>query len=929
MNSVLKPLVVAMALASSAVAADGTLEGRISDANSQANVSGAVLKIQAQDNQKNKREILVEDGRFRLLNLPAGTYDLTISLSNETLYQDSIEIKDNESLENNIEINTANQPVEEVLVVGQAAQIQRALDRQRYADNMISAINADAIGQLPDNNAAEALQRVPGLSIERDQGEGRFVRVRGISPDLNSVSVNGTQVPAPESGSRAVALDVVPADLLSSLVVTKTLTPDMDANSIGGSIDVKSLSAFERDGGFYTLRTEAGYDAHSEETSPALALTGGNTFQLSEENRLGIAGALSWESRKFGSDNVETGGAWDFDEDEAALEEVEQRDYTIERERMGAALNFDLELGIDTSLYLRTLYSEFSDDEQRQANVIEFGEEALNDDAELEFDGKGRKAGDVGLAEIKRELKDRKETQRIFSSTFGGQHYVNDWTIDFSAGFSKASEDDPGGIGSATFKADAFDGIGFTHSRKPKIIASQDSLDPNNYGLDEIEYETAQTSDIQKSIKFDFTRDLYINDNPALVKFGIKASQREKKQNINEYVFEDLDDQGFTDAQLSLANFTEGRVDYGLGVFGPKISAGQVNQLVDGLNRDDFIDEEKSRIADYTINEDIQAAYIMGRIDIDQLRVLAGVRYEGTEHTLKGISSDGDANFQDINEKNDYSHVLPALHARYQLSDETQIRAAWTHSVVRPTFEQLAPSFVDDGEEAEFGNTQLKALESANYDFGIEHFTGTAGTLSAFLFYKDIKNFVYETNIAGSAGWENYDEVITFENGDNADLMGLELAYSQKLSGLPAPFNGLMLSTNATFSESNARINSFDDGVSIRRDITMPNQSDLTGNFIIGFEHNALMLRLAANYKSEYLLEVDDITDKRNDVYQSAQTQLDFSANYAIQENLKVNFEIANITDEPYYTYSNKEKYNTQFEDYGQTYRIGLSYSNF
>lgn len=932
MNSVLKPLVVAIALASGAVAAEGTLEGRISNANSSATVSGAVLKIQGQDNQQVKREVLVEDGRYRLPNLPAGKYDLSVSLGNETLYQNSVEIKDDESLQSNIEINTESQPVEEVLVVGQAAQMQRGLDRQRYADNMISAIHADAIGQLPDSNAAEALQRVPGLSIERDQGEGRFVRVRGISPDLNSVSVNGTQVPAPESGSRAVALDVVPADLLSTLVVTKTLTPDMDANSIGGSIDVKSLSAFERDGGFYTIRAEGGYDEHSEETSPSLAVTGGDTFQLSEENRLGIAGALSWENRKFGSDNVETGGAWDFDRDAdegAALEEVEQRDYTIERERIGAALNLDLELGLNTSLYLRTLYSEFSDDEQRQASVVEFGEEALNDDDELEFDGKGREAGETGLAEIKRELKDRKETQRIFSTTFGGQHYVNDWTVDFAAGFSKASEDEPGGIGSATFKADAFDDMGFSNTRKPKIITSAAALDSSNYELDDIEYETAKTSDIQKSIKFDFTHDLYLADNPALIKFGMKASQREKKQNINEYIFEDLDDHGFTDEQLSLANFTDGQVDYGLGSFGPKISADKVNQLVDSLNRDDFIDEEKSRIADYTINEDIQAAYVMGRIDMNELRVLAGVRYEGTEHKLKGVRSDGDANFQDLDEKNDYSHVLPALHARYQLSDETQIRAAWTNSVVRPTFEQLAPSFVDDGEEAEFGNTQLDALESANYDLGIEHFTGTAGTLSAFVFYKDIKNFVYETDIAGSAGWEAYDEVKTFENGDNANLTGLELAYSQKMTMLPAPFNGLMLSTNATFSESDARISSYDGGDKVNRDISMPNQSDLTGNFIIGFERNDLMLRLAANYKSEYLLEVDDITDKKKDVYQSAQTQLDFSANYAIQENLKVNFEIANITGEPYYTYSNKEKYNTQFEDYGQTFRIGLSYSNF
>ena len=140
MNSVLKPLVVAMALASATVAADGSLEGRISDASSRANVPGAVLKIHAKDNQKIKREILVEDGRFRLSNLPAGQYDLSISLSNETLYQDSIEIKDNEVLESNIEINTDSQPVEEVLVVGQAAQMQRALDRQRYADNMVLSL---------------------------------------------------------------------------------------------------------------------------------------------------------------------------------------------------------------------------------------------------------------------------------------------------------------------------------------------------------------------------------------------------------------------------------------------------------------------------------------------------------------------------------------------------------------------------------------------------------------------------------------------------------------------------------------------------------------------------------------------------------------------------------------------------------------------
>jgi len=140
--------------------------------------------------------------------------------------------------------------MQEVLVTGQAASMDSALDVQQMADNIVSVVHADAIGQLPDSNAAEALQRIPGLSVERDQGEGRYVRVRGMGPELNSVTINGSLVPAPESDTRAVALDVLPAGLVRSLEVTKSLTPAQDANSIGGTIEVKTISAFDHKGMF-------------------------------------------------------------------------------------------------------------------------------------------------------------------------------------------------------------------------------------------------------------------------------------------------------------------------------------------------------------------------------------------------------------------------------------------------------------------------------------------------------------------------------------------------------------------------------------------------------------------------------------------------------------------------------------------------------
>ena len=149
------------------------------------------------------------------------------------------------------------------------------------------------------------------------------------------------------------------------------------------------------------------------------------------------------------------------------------------------------------------------------------------------------------------------------------------------------------------------------------------------------------------------------------------------------------------------------------------------------------------------------------------------------------------------------------------------------------------------------------------------------------------------------------------------------------MSFLPSPFNGLILSANTTLIESDATITTYDDGEKIGREISLPNQSDITGNIVLGYEQGPWMARLAANYKSEYLLEVNDISDAQKDVYQAEQTQLDFSMSYKVMGNMKLSFDVANLTDEPYYTYVKSEKYNAQYEEYGTRYRLGLTISDF
>lgn len=792
----------------------------------------------------------------------------------------------------------ANQ-LETVRVIGQAASIDKALVSQKAADNIETTVTSDAIGQLPDTNVSESLQRLPGVSIERDQGEGRFVRVRGLAPDFNAATINGIQTPAPEADRRAVALDVVPADLLESLTVVKTLTPDMDANSLGGTIEVKTLSAFDRDDYYFSLSGKGGYNDNVDEISPELSVAASNQFSVGDGNRnLGIAGGISWGKRDFGSDNVETGGAWDFDSGNA-LEEFEQRDYAITRERLGMALNFDYLLSDNTSLYLRTLYSRFTDSEIRQANIFEFDNPML--------------AGERGDMSVAKELKDREETQDISSFALGGQHFWKDWIVDFQAGYSTASENTPQEI-NATFETDdVLANGGFTNTRKPLLLAPDGFADAGNYSLAEIEEAKSDTKDTQTDLKLDFTRELYWNSHPASIKFGAKMSQRDKDGDVDIWTHE---------PDATLTDYRD-NVDYALGPFGPGISTSVENLLGDGE-----FQAVDSAIEDYSISEDRQAAYLMGTVDFRDLRVLGGLRYEGTEFRAKGFgSTDEDITVERFD--NDEDHWLPALHLRYQLANNTIARAAATRAVVRPVFEQLLPSFEVDGDEAYFGNPELKSLKSNNLDLGIEHYMGRAGVVSAFVFYKDIDNFAYLTDKANE--FPGLSEVETWENGEGAKLHGLELAYSRQLSELPAPFNGLLVGANMTLVDSEAEIESWDEdaGALRRRDITLPSQSDLTGNLVLGYEYQALSLRLAANYTGEYLQEVSDPLDKRYDIYTDDHVQLDFTGHYFLTDELQLTFEAINITDEPFYAYTGKKRFNAQYEEYGPTYKLGLALKHF
>ncbi|MCT7941018.1 TonB-dependent receptor [Shewanella holmiensis] len=905
----LSPIYMALAAASLAVvpqAWSGHIQGIIKDEKSQQPLQGALISIEELNLQLQSNR----DGRFFFPEIEAGEYTLVAHYLGGSTYKERVAVATDGVTHTQIQLS--GDGLEHIQVVGQHGALSNSLNRQRASDNLVSILSADALGNFPDTNISEALQRVPGLSIERDQGEGRFIRVRGLAPDYNAVSMNGARLPSPESDRRAVALDVLPADLLQSVEVSKTLTPDMDADSLGGSIEVKSLSAFDRDDTHINISAEASHDELTQNINPKLAASYSDIFN----DVFGVTVAASWYNRDFGSDNVETGGDWAFD-DTSLLEVAEQRDYEINRERLGIGVNFDFRPNENNDLYLRTLYSAFVDNETRNGNEVSWDE--------------GVSEGVTGTVEATRSLKSREETQKIGSLVFGGQSRLDKWTVDYQASWSRATADKPRNIAGAEFESE-FDDVLFENSQIPKLIAPDRFYNASEYELKEIEIAESSAEDTIASVQFDLTKNGLITDMPFAVKFGAKYTARTKENSENIWIYEDFEDQGVNGEQLLMTAYSGAESDYNLGRLGPSIMAAPVWNLVNSLNPDNAVDEIESTINDFTIDEDITAAYLMGHVDIDKLRILAGVRFEHTSLQTFGTGfNEEEDDFIANNTERDYEHWLPSIHANYKFSENTVFRASWGNSIVRPTFSQLAPGFlieVDDDEiEASFGNPDLKALESTNWDLSIEHYMGGVGVISAGAFYKEIKHFIYETDLGGYDKYANFDTAQTFINGDDADITGVELAYVQDFVFLPEAWRGLIFTGNVTWSDSNAQIAWLDDGVQ-SRNIPLPSQSDITANASLGYENAYVSFNLSAAYKSEYLIEVNELDDANFDIYQDAHTQWDFVAKGYLTNTVTIYLKGINLTDEPLYAYTGRSNYNAQYEEYGRTIQLGIQFIN-
>ena len=429
------------------------LEGRVIDAATGNPLPGASVSVSGSSTTVSTDR----DGRFRILGVTSGSVTLTVSYLGRMDSTRTLTVEPG-ALVRMGEIRMAASGYEETIVV-EGSLIrdadERALNQQKSAPNIQNIVSADQIGSFPDRNAAETTQRIAGVSISKDQGEGRYVSVRGTEARLNSMMIDGQRIPSPDPLLRQVAVDVVPSELLQAIEVSKALTPDMDADSIGGSVNLVTKQAPDKTrllgsigGGFNQMLS-------SWDQSNATA-TGGRRFN---DGNVGVIASFSESTMKRGNQDVEVTYT-----PALGLNELNPRYYQVNRRRVGVSGALDFRQGTGSNMTLRGIFNRFIDDHENRQRV--------------------RWA--VGNSRIDRELRDRTHVERITSLGLSGNRLFGaSSTLDYQLSGAYSDQFDPLTM-TTTFRESRVTfapNVTATSIDPYNVQANPQNDDPNNYNF--------------------------------------------------------------------------------------------------------------------------------------------------------------------------------------------------------------------------------------------------------------------------------------------------------------------------------------------------------------------------------------------------------------------------------------------------------------
>ena len=946
----------------------GGISGKVSDASSGDFLPGANVVLDGTNYGASSDRF----GEFNISNVPDGSYTLTVTYVGYADYSESVTVG-SDVVTKDITLSVDYVAMEAVNVTGLAQGQAKALSQQRSAGNIKNVVSRDQMEKFPDQNVADVLQRLPGIALESDHGEGRYVQIRGAEATLNTTTINGVKVPSPED-VRKISLDIIPSYSLGSVEVTKAITPDMDGDAIGGHVNLITKNAFDYDGQFMEAKVAGGHRPLYGKSGSMGAFTYGNQFM---DGKLGLLISSSYEFNDMKTDNIEVEWADEYeyvtnvvDEEETEdpeepiyvveeadgriINDVALKNYALSRERIGITSSLDYKLANNSKLYANFITNTYTDIENRNRLRYRFDKSVDEEEPGSGYYDITSQGGTAKLARIYRELKSRSSISKINSFSLGGDHALGNMKADWSFTQSYAEELRDPSVNAEFVAKDIDMNYEFSDVNHPQITSftdedgNVDQHDLSSYELDAIELEgdyipNAKSpngnlvSGDDQVIAFNLSMPLSLGGANGEIKAGAKLSSKKKKSDRSgAEVWEwdgddDLIMQGF-DMDIEGDKYMDGNYVHTHGIDVDKIR----DHMSANLGSYNILPMYEDAILEtWDATEEITAFYGMANMRMGKINFIGGARVEQTSteyNSWAGAVEDAEDAELSLDESlsqfftaqkvsKEYTDVLPMVHVRYSVNEKTMVRAAYTESIARADFASLVPFIATDGDDAEAGNPELESAHSKNIDLMLEYYPKGLGIFSFGYFSKAIDNYIYTSVMEDATirdGAKVYDEVVMPVNGDNATLSGWEMNFVKNLDFLPGPLSNLSLYFNYTSTSSEA------DYGDMREKSTFPGQAPATGNLSFAYETNKLTARFSQSIADQYIVEVGEDADE--DIYYDPANRLDFSMSYNINSKLTIFADILNITNVPHVYFMGDASKPVEKEVYGATMKVGTSY---
>jgi TonB-dependent receptor len=909
-----------------------TITGRVAD------TSGAVLQGARVELQP-RGVILATNasGEFTFSNIPAGAYTVTISYVGFESFVQAISVGANPVEPINVQLKVKSADEEIIVEAPRVHGEAEAINRTRNADNILQVIPADVITSLPNANIADALGRLPSVTLERDEGEGKYVQIRGTEPRLSNVTIDGINVPSPESGVRQIKLDTLASDLVESVEVNKTLQANQDGDGIGGSVNLKTKTAGDVPtlslyglGGYTPIIGGRGVDQFGG--------TIGQRFGPNKKLGFLFGGTYDWNGR--GINDIEPSPT--TSSLSPHYDSIDLRDYMYYRTRWGLAGSTDYKLGEGSGIYLRGLYSTFRNWGHKWVYTLNDGD---NPKASQDW---------------------RRPDYAIGSLVLGAKHlFHNSWlTWDASVARSRSLN----GSGGANYKwigtdisATCFDDPANTPDKfRPQFSAgcfvpgTTDATNITNYKLTKFELPPSGLSaQLNLQASASFAQQYHVGSHYGIFEFGGKIRNAHK----------------FDDTQSQIADFSSLPTIQAAQFLGTFTDPNYYDKSYHFVNTPDYekvrafalasglITSSGINSANYNLIERVSAGYLMNTIDLShRFRLVTGVRFEATHVDTR--SFDPVTNTVTIPGGSDYLDVLPSVSLRFAVTRDSAIRAVFSRGIARPDPQDIAQAtgLLDNTQTPNvitLGNPNLKAEHSNNYDLLFEQFLNPVGVIQAGFFYKQLGDPIVNGQFAQSPSLfasqspnSPYVLVSQVQNIGSAHLYGFEIGYSQRLSRLPGVMKGLGLSANYSYT------NSTTDGLQgLFRDDhpALLRQAPNTWNISPTYDTKKFSLRVGMTYNDAMIfayqfqnlqpgpngiipidpgsLTAGGVKGPGGDNYLYAHYQLDAQASYKLTHSFTVYGYGLNLNDEVFGFYNGSPQYVVQREYYHPTYAAGLRYT--